>query len=179
MKSLRSYAALISLGLSLLSIAAYAQDSTTTFPRIQGETFAGRKVQLPDDVKGQVAVLIFGFTKASSKPTGAWAKKISAEFRARSNFELYQLPVLEEVPRLIRGMVISGIKKGVPESERDHFVPVLQDEAGLKKAVNYSAPDDAYLVILSREGKVVQQMHGPVQDSDYPRLRQELESLLK
>jgi len=87
--------------------------------------------------------------------------------------------VLEDVPRLIRGMVISGIKKGVPENERDHFVPVLQDEAALKKAVNYSAPDDAYLVILNRKGEVAQQMHEPLLDSDYPRLRQELESLLK
>ncbi len=179
MKSLRSYAKVLSLGLSLLSIAGYAQESTTTFPQIQGETFAGRKVQLPDDVRGKVAVLIFGFTKASSKPTGAWAKKISAEFGSRWDFELYQLPVLEDVPRLIRGMVISGIKKGVPENQRDHFVPVLQGEAALKKAVTYSAPDDAYLVILNREGKVVQQMHEPVQDSEYPRLRQELESLLK
>ena len=178
MKSLRSYAWVISLGLSLLRIGGYAQ-TTTRFPQIQGETFAGRKVQLPDDVRGKVAVLIFGFTKASSKATGAWAKKISAEFGSRKDFELYQLPVLEDVPRLIRAMVISGIKKGVPENERDHFVLILQGEAGLKKAVNYTAPDDAYLVILNREGKVVQQMHEPVQDFDYPRIRQQLESLLK
>lgn len=178
MKSLRSYAAVFCLSFSFVRIAVHAQTSTA-LPRIQGETFAGRKVQLPDDVRGEVAVLIFGFTKASSKPTGAWAKKISADFGERRGLELYQLPVLEDVPRLIRGMVISGIKKGVPESERDHFVPVLQDEAALKRAVNYSAPDDAYLVILDREGKVVQQMREPVQDSDYPRLRQELESLLK
>lgn len=178
MKSLRSYAVVISLGFSLLSSAGYTQTSTT-FPRIQGETFAGRKVQLPDDVRGKIAVLIFGFTKASSKPTGAWAKRISAGFGSRSAFELYQLPVLEDVPRLIRGMVISGIKKGVTENDRDHFVPLLQGEAEIKKAVNYSAPDDAYLVILNREGKVVEQMHEPVQDSDYPRLKQKLETLLK
>ena len=178
MKSLRSYAAVICFSLSVLRIAGYAQNSTT-LARIEGETFTGRKVQLPDDVSGKVAVLIFGFTKASSKPTGAWAKKISADFGERRDFELYQLPVLEDVPRLIRGMVISGIKKGVPEKERDHFVPVLQDEAALKKAVNYSAPDDAYLVILNRKGEVAQQMHEPLLDSDYPRLRQELESLLK
>ncbi len=76
-------------------------------------------------------------------------------------------------------MVISGIKKGVPETERDHFVPVLKDETELKQAVNYSAPDDAYLVILNRDGKVAQQLHESVNDAEYPRIRQELETLLK
>ena len=178
MKSLHFYVAVVSLCFSLLGLAGYAQ-SSPAFPRIQGETFTGRRIELPEEVRGKVAVLILGFTKASSSSTSAWGKKISSDFGGRRDFELYQLPVLEDVPRLIRGMVISGIKKGVPEKTRDHFVPVLQGEAELKKAVNYSAPDDAYLVILNREGKVVQQIHGPITDSEYSLLREQLESLLK
>jgi len=85
-KSLRSFAAIL-LSLLFWNVAGFAQ-STPAFPRIQGETFAGRKVQLPEDVRGKVGVLIFGFTKASSKPTGAWAKKISADFVGREDFEL-------------------------------------------------------------------------------------------
>jgi len=163
---------------SFLIISAIAQ-TPRDFPLVQGETFAGREIELPDAAKGKVAVLIFGFTKASSKPTSAWAKKIAADFGGRQDFELYQLAVLEDVPRLLRGMVISGIKKGVPENQRDHFVPVLQGEKELKRAVDYTLPDAAYLVIFDRGGKEVAQLHGSPDDANYSQMRRQLESLLK
>jgi hypothetical protein len=91
---------------------------------------------------------------------------------------VYQLPVLEDVPRFVRGMVISGIKKGVPENQRDHFVPILQGEAELKKFVHYNEPDDAYLVVLSRTGNGVDQSHGIPNDADYSKLRKTIDSVL-
>jgi len=161
-----------------LATAALAQ-TPQPMPRIEGESFAGRKVTLPDATKGHVAVLVFGFSKASKTPTGAWSDRISAEFGSQSGFELYQLPVLEEVPRFIRGMVISGIKKGTKENQRDHFVPILQGESELKKLVNYKEPDDAYLAVLDRSGQIVQQRHGQFSDAAYSQLRDELQRLLK
>ena len=133
---------------------------------------------MPDDASGKVAVLVLGFTKASKEPTGAWADKIQAEFSGRSGFELYQLPVLQDVPRFIRGMVISGMKKGVKMNMRDHFVPILQREEELKKLVSYKEPDDAYLVVLSPAGQIVRQLHGPYSDSAYDGLRGELQMML-
>jgi len=147
-------------------------------PKVEGDSFSGRHVVLPDDSKGKVAVLVFGFTKASKTPTSLWAQKTLGEFGSNAGFELYQLPVLEDVPRLIRGMVISGIKKGVPEKVHDHFVPIVHGEAELKKFVNYSEPDDAYLVTLNPVGNVTQQLHGPFTDAAYTQLRVQIQSLL-
>lgn len=147
-------------------------------PRIEGESFADRKVVLPDAAKGHVAVLVFGFTKKSKDPTGAWANKINTEFGKQPGFELYQLPVLEDVPRFVRGMVISGIKKGVREDQRDHFVPIVHGEADLKKLVGYKEPDDAYLVLLDPAGQIAGQMHGPFSDSAYEQLRKQIKAQL-
>jgi hypothetical protein len=121
---------------------------------------------------------VFGFTKASKGPTGAWADKILAEFGTQAGFELYQLPVLEDVPRFMRGMVISGIKKGIKEDKRDHFVPILQGESELKKFVGYKEPDDAYLIVLNRDGLIVQQTHGPFSDAAYGAVRSQIRSAL-
>jgi hypothetical protein len=163
----------------LLACVSSAAQSPEHIPKIQGETLAGRKVLLPDAAKGSITIFIFGFTKASKTPTGEWAKKLFAQFGTHSGFELYQLPVLEDVPRLVRGMVISGIKKGVPENARDHFVPVLQGEAELKKAVHYQENDDAaYLVLLDREGNVVQQTHRPITGASYSTWQAQIEYLL-
>jgi hypothetical protein len=147
-------------------------------PRIEGESLAGHKVVLPDAASGKVAVLIFGFSKASKGPTSAWGDKILSGFAAQPGFELYQLPVLEDVPRLIRGMVISGIKKGVKENMRDHFVPIIQGESSLKKLVGYKEAEDAYLVIIDRSGKIVGQTHGPCNEASYSQLALEIQNSL-
>jgi len=152
--------------------------NVSLMPKTEGQSLAGSKVVLPDAAAGKVAVLIFGFTKASRVPTGAWAKRLREDFGTRPDFELYQLPVLEDVPRFVRGMVISGIKKGVPENQRDHFVPILQGEAELKKFAHYNEPDDAYLVVLSRTRDVVEQGHGTPSDAKYAELRVKIESVL-
>ena len=148
-------------------------------PRLQEENLAGQQVVLPDAASGKVAVLIFGFSRASQTPTEAWAKRIGSDFGKSSGFELYQLPLLEEVPRIIRGMIASGMKKGVPENQRANFVPVMHSEAELKKLVGYKEADDAYLVVLDCYGKVAFQTHGATPDANYAQLRSKLENLLK
>ena len=164
--------------LALVLLASAAAESPQQMPRIAGENFAGQRVELPDAARDKIAVLIFGFTKASKAPTSAWAARLRSDFSNQTGFALYQLPVLEDVPRIIRGMVISGMKKGVPETMRDHFVPILEDEAELKRLVSYQQPDDAYVVLLDRSGQIVGQRHGSFSDTDYRQLQSELLALL-
>ena len=158
-----------------MSFAAAAQQ----LPRLQEEDLAGHQVVLPDAASGKVAVLVFGFTHASQTPTEAWAKRLETDFGKSPGFALYQLPVIEEAPRLIRGMITSGMKKGVPENARANFVPVMHNEAELKKLVGYKEADDAYLVVLDRSGQIAYQTHSANPGPNYPALRTKLENLLK
>ena len=165
------------LFLVFLTCTACAQ-ATGPMPRIEGESFAGRKVVLPDAASGKVAVLILGFSKGSKGPTSAFGEKIGSKFGSQPGFELYQLPVLEDVPRLIRGMVISGIKRGVKENLRDHFVPIVQGEESLKKLVGYKEVDDAYIIILDRSGQIAGQMHGAYGEAVYAQCEAQIQKLL-
>ncbi len=162
----------------LLMLSSALAQTGQPMSTISGESLAGHRVVLPEATRGSVAILIFGFTKASKTPTTAWAKRLSEEFGNESDFRLYQLPVLEDVPRLFRGMVISGIRKGVPENMRDHFVPILDGEAELKKAVDYREADDAYLMLVDRNSTVVRQVHGLLTDDAYSSLETEIRRLL-
>lgn len=173
----KNFVALFEVLLCFVCASAISQVAEE-MPQIEGESLAGQHVVLPDATRSKVAVLDFGFSRASKVPTSDWGKKLSAGFGGQPDFALYQLPVLEEVPRIIRGMVISGIRKGVPDNLRDHFVPIVTGEAAIKKLVMYKEPDDAYLVVLNRAGKIVWQQHGPLNDAAYARLRTQIEPLL-
>lgn len=162
----------------LILVALAAAQSTHQLPTTEGENLTGSKVVLPDAAKGKLAVLIFGFSKASKTANSAWADKIFAEFGTQSGFTLYQLPVLENVPGFVRGMAISSMKKGVRDNMREHFIPVLHGESELKKLVGYKEADDAYLVMLDPTGQIVKQMHGPFSDAACAQLRTDIQSQL-
>ena len=159
----------------LVSVEVAAQQ----FPHLQEENLAGQQLVLPDAAAGKVAVLVLGFSHASSTPTGAWAKRILSDFGKTSGFELYQLAVLQAVPRMFCGMIISGIKKDVPESQRANFLPILHNEDELQKLVGFKQPDDAYVVVLDRSGKVAYQTHGGSVDSGYPEFHAKVQGLLQ
>lgn len=158
---------------------ATAQDADR-LPTVEGDSLAGQRIVLPDAAAGKISVLVFGFTKASKEPTTAWANKILKDFAARPDFLVYQLPVLEDVPRFIRGMVIGGMKKGVAEDKRAHFVPIPQKESELKKFVHYKEPDNAYVVVLSRSGETLLMTHdGGPGEASYERVRNTIDAALK
>ncbi len=162
-------------GCLAISVKATAQQ----FPHLQEDNLAGQQVTLPDAASGKVSVLVLGFSHASGTPTGAWAKRIQSDFGKSTSFTLYQLAVLEAAPRMIRGMIVSGIKKGVPESQRANFLIVVHQEDELQKLVRYQEADDAYIVVLDRNGKVAYQIHGGSVDPAYAEFREKVQELLK
>ncbi len=159
------------------ALPGIAQNSQP-MPRIEGESLNGQKVVLPDAVSGKAAILILGFTKASKTQCGAWADKLYRDSFKHEGVEVYQLPVLEQVPRFVRGMVISGIKKGTAENRRDNFVPILQNESELKRLVAYKEEADAYVIVLDPAGKIVDQFHGPPSEPAYSKLSSDIDALV-
>jgi hypothetical protein len=165
--------ALVVFFLTALDVAAQQ------FPRLQEENLAGQQVVLPDAAAGKVAILVFGLTKASQNTTRAWMKRLQPDFGKSAGVVLYQLPVLEGAPRILHGMILSGMKKGVPEGEHANFIPVMHNEAELKKLVSYKEADDAYVVVLDRGGNVSYQAHSGTDASGYAELRSKAQNLLK
>ena len=106
-------------------------------------------------------------------------KRLQPDFGKSAGVVLYQLPVLEDAPRILHGMIVSSMKKGVPEGERANFIPVMHNEAELKKLVGYKDADDAYVVVLDRDGKVAYQAHSGTDASGYAELHAKVQDLLK
>lgn len=148
-------------------------------PRLQEDNLVGQSVVLPDAAAGKVAVLVLGFSQASKNPTSTWAKRIWLDYGQTPGLALYQLAILEAVPRMFRSMIISGIRKGIPEDQRPNFLPVVHNEAELQKLVGFKEADDASIIVLDRSRKVAYQTHSASVDPAYVEFRSALAGLLK
>jgi hypothetical protein len=83
----------------------------------------------------------------------------------------YQMPVLADVPPLVRGLILQGIRKQMSPAERMNFVPILQEAAEWKKVVQFAAADNAYVIVLDSGGQVKWRTHGRVTGEAYSQLK--------
>jgi hypothetical protein len=163
---------------AILSLAALVLSAQSeTFPRLKGATLSDKQIVLPDDAHGKIALLVIGFTRKSSQATRAWGQRFNKDFGNDQRYVRYQVAVLEDVPKLIRGMVTSGIRRDIPAGEQEHFVIVVNGEADLKRFMAYSVPDEAYLLLLDAKGAVQWRGHGLFREQDYAALRDAAQQL--
>lgn len=127
--------------------------SAQPLPKIEGETCSGKKLTLPT---GKPAVLIIGFTHGSQSQTKAWAQRV------HDRFDTWSIVVLEDVPRLMRGMVSHSVKGSIPQAQHDRCLLVNHGEKELKHAVGFDRPEDAYVLVTDSAGSIQWRFHGPV-----------------
>ena len=158
-------------------VLAAADQVAARIPSFQGTTFAGQTVSLPQQVKGGVGVLVLGFSKNSGDVCKGWGQRLAESYRDSHDVIYFQMPVLESVPRLIRGMVMRSIRSGVPEAEQPHFLPVFSNEAEWRTIARYANPDDAYILVVDGQGNVRWQTSGKVTDAGFSALKQQVETV--
>jgi hypothetical protein len=124
-------------------------------PKTMAESLSGHEVILPSATAGHSAVIIIGFSHGSSKTMEHWDKEIGAQVSAQPGVPLYNIAVIQDAPKFVRGMITHGIKALVPAAGQDRFLTVVQGEEELKKAVNFSSEADVYVVVLDSSGNIV------------------------
>lgn len=153
---------------TLLLLLAALPVGAQQFPPIEGQNLREHRVKLPN---GQAEAVVIGFTRGSQNQTKAWAVKLTGQV------PVYSLAVLEDVPRLVRGMASHGIKSDVPDNQRETFLLIYKGEKELKQAVEFSTPDDAYVLVLDKAGAIRWKFHGPVTDAAVEQVKQTLSQM--
>jgi len=129
-------------------------------PMTQAQSLSGHVLTLPAAVAGHPAVIVIGFTQGSQRAMERWDKEIGAQVTAKPGVPLYNIAVIQDAPKFVRGMIKGSMKALVPAAGQDRFLTVVQGQDELKKAVDFSAGGDAYVVVLDASGKIVFHTHG-------------------
>ena len=129
-------------------------------PQTSAQSLSGHEVLLPAATAGHAAVIVIGFSHGSQRSMERWDKEIGAQVTAKPGVPLYNIAVIQDAPKFVRGMITHSIKAVVPSAGQDRFLTVVQGEEQLKKAVNFSSSDEAYVVVLDPVGNIVFYTHG-------------------
>jgi hypothetical protein len=141
--------------LALGSIQGLCQE----IPKTTGETLNGKPIVLADEVRGHPAVLVAGFSREGGNGSAAWVKSIHAD-ASLNGFTVYEIAEIAGAPSLIRGMIKSGMRKGVPPDEQSRFVVLTQDEKPWRAYFEVSDDQVPYVILIDGSGKVLWHGHG-------------------
>jgi hypothetical protein len=151
----------VALGLVVLVASAMTglMASSQEMPNTAGETLSGKRIVLAEQVRGHAVVLVAGFSHEAGNGTGAWVKAIHAD-PALASVIVYEIAEIAGAPSLIRGMIKSGMKKGVPAAEQDYFVVLTEDAKPWQSYFEVGDDQVPYVMLLDPSGKILWHGHG-------------------
>lgn len=155
--------------LTLVAITLLAAGAAgTIWPAFEVDTLAGQKVKMPGEAAGKASLIVLGFSKDSGDACKAWVERYT-----RDGGQAYMAPVLEGAPRLIRGLIRSGMRKDVPPALHRRVLLIYTGQAEWKRRVGFQPGTDKqpYLVVLDKQGRVSWQWHGMMDEKAYAELR--------
>ena len=133
-------------------------------PTANAETLSGNKIVLPNSVLGHPAIFNLGFSRAGGDATGRWGPELKKRFASNHDLHFYSVAVLQDAPKMVRGMIRHGMRGSTPKNEQDSFILIYEDEDAWKKFAGFSDGQDAYIVLVDSSGKVLARVHGESPD---------------
>jgi hypothetical protein len=129
-------------------------------PVLKGQFLSGRDVELPRASSGKVALVAMGFTYKSRFPVEAWGGWYRATIGSRTDVTFFEVPMIGGLATLGRWFIDRGMRSGTPAELHEHVITVYGGTGDWKRRVAYSGEreDDAYLIVLDRDG-IVQGLH--------------------
>ena len=140
-------------------------------PPVKAKALNDSEVTLPNPSSQQYLILVIGFSRKGGQVCGPWGKRLNPDYPPNGPVGVYQLAELQDAPSFVRGMIVNGMRKGTPAAQQSHFVPLFDHEDDWKKAVNFSAPDDAYILLTAPDGKILWHTRGALTDTAYGQLQ--------
>jgi hypothetical protein len=128
-------------------------------PVTAGETLSGHRIVLAQAVGGHSVLLAACFSKDAGPSCGEWAKQVRTD-PALAGVTVYELAMLGRAPGFVRGMIESGMRKGLAAAELDQFVVLTQDEPQWRSYFGVTTDKDAWVVLIDPAGRILWHGHG-------------------
>ena len=144
------------------------------FPSFTGRALSGKPIAIPDTASARFTAVVFGFSREGGNDAGRWSERLMNDSVTRVRVNVLTVAELGGAPRLLRGLIASGIKRGTPPEVRDQMMVLDHDDALWKRRLSVSETSHAYVVLLAPNGRLRWKSDGPFDEARFTRLRDEV-----
>ena len=146
-------------------------------PRLEAKGMTGEAVELPRDALGRPAILVIGFSKAAAKAMRGWLEgcRSAAAGRAPAGVSCYDVRMLADVPRLMRGMVERAMRNGYPAELLPQVLLVYSLSDAWRQRAEGIDDKMAYVIGCDRDGRVRATATGGFVEAELKRMLEVIE----
>jgi len=148
-------------------------------PLLKRQFLSGGDAELPAASSGKITLVAMGFTYESRFPVEAWGSWYRATIGSRLDITFFEVPMIGGLSTLGRWFIDRGMRSGTPAELHEHVITVYGGTGDWKQRLSYARPheDEAYLIVLDRDGVVRWLHHGGFDEARAEDLRELLTSL--
>ena len=123
------------------------------FPNVSGESLEKKEVNMPEYFKGSKAILLLGYKQDSQFDIDRWLIGLDM---TNTTVKVFELPTIQGMlPRMFSTFIDEGMRKGIPKELWGGVITVYADGAELQEFTGNENPNNALVLLLNKEGKVI------------------------
>jgi hypothetical protein len=131
------------------------------FPILLAETLAGGQFQTPDPERKSHHVILIAFKRNVQPQIDKWLQTLGGPVAARSDVEMYEIPMLAGGWRLMSGIIDGGMRSGIPAEKHSSVATFYGDIQRYKNILDMDEENVCYLYVIDPQGTIRFAASGP------------------
>ncbi len=145
-----------------------------SLPTLAGQTLAGTWLSVDALADHSPVVVILSFSRAGGRGAREWEERLSKDNPGLAKCTII---FLETVPRLLRPVVVSGIKRSMPASLQSRTILLYEQQDLWRQRLQVNDDNSASVILLRAGGQVQWTTSAAFDDKTYLSLRQQIDAL--
>jgi len=143
-----------------------------TFPHVTGENLNGRRFDIPSQLDAPFNILLVAFYQRQQEDVNTWLDAAREMAVAHANVEYYELPTIKSSWGLVRNWIDGGMRSGIPDlGSRERTITLYTDTAKFRELTGIDSPDQIWVGLVDREGRVYWSARGRATEDSLGHLR--------
>ena len=131
------------------------------FPAVTGSNLQRKKLNLPQDFKGELNLVLIAFQQWQQAQVDTWIPFVRQLEESHSGVRYYELPTIQRRSVLSRTLINEGMRAGIPDPvARERTITLYVDKETFRESLQLPREDDIYVLLLDRRGQVVWRTEG-------------------
>jgi hypothetical protein len=141
-------------------------DSMGRFPKLQASNLEKRLLNLPGDFDGSRNLLLVAFQREQQEQVDTWLREMKRFEEVDPGFRYYELPTIQSPNRLLRWIIDTGMRRGIPDPKaRARTITLYIDKVPFLKALGITDERRIHCFLVDRTGRVLWRTEGMFEES--------------
>lgn len=124
-----------------------------TFPTVRGESLDGKDYTLPDDLRGDMTLLLIGYVQKAQFDADRWMLGL---LQAEVPVRVHEVPTIDSrIASVFANSIDGGMRSGIPSEDWGSVITVYGDANKIVRFTGREKPRNMRVVLLDADGRVI------------------------